>query len=146
MKSTSITFFAMILLIIISCNQKQDKASENSLVKFEEFKSKEKFNEDKKMFYPGISNPHFKKILTDKINLAADDFEKLSEDGNTTDKEYQDAIKVGLNRFSDIYLELDTEDRERICNYFEELMDLVALESSGGHLNMFMYGFDPTRK
>jgi hypothetical protein len=25
----------------------------------------------------------------------------------------------------------------------EELMDIVGLESSGGHLNHFMFGFDP---
>lgn len=50
-------------------------------------------------------------------------------------------IKVGLSRFSDIRMELDTEDRERLCGYFEELMDIVGLESSGGHLMMFMYGF-----
>ena len=53
-------------------------------------------------------------------------------------------LSLGLERFSDIYLELDTEDRERICTYFEELMDIVGLESSGGYLNDFMYGFDPT--
>ena len=41
--------------------------------------------------------------------------------------------------------ELDTEDRERICHYYEELMNIVGLESSGGHLNNFMYGFDPAK-
>jgi hypothetical protein len=59
--------------------------------------------------------------------------------------EYQNAIKIGLDRFSDLYLKLDTEDRERVCSYFEELMDIVGLESSGGHLNDFMYGFNPTK-
>ncbi|WP_336717453.1 DUF4844 domain-containing protein [Chryseobacterium mucoviscidosis] len=27
-------------------------------------------------------------------------------------------FKVGLSRFADLYLKLDTEDRERICSYF----------------------------
>jgi hypothetical protein len=57
-----------------------------------------------------------------------------------------EAIKTGLSRFSDVYLDLDTEDRERVCVYFEELMDIVGLESSNGQLNMFMYGFDPTKE
>lgn len=52
--------------------------------------------------------------------------------------------KFGLDRFSDIYIDLDTEDRERVCSYFEGLMDIVELESSWGQLNNFMYGFDPT--
>ena len=52
-------------------------------------------------------------------------------------------IGIGLSRFADIYLELNTEDRERVCSYFEELMDIVGLESSNGQLNKFMYEFDP---
>ena len=41
-------------------------------------------------------------------------------------------------------MDLDTEDRERVCSYFEELMNIVKLESSEGQLNKFMYGFDPS--
>ena len=116
------------------------------MTKFEEFKNKEKFLEDDKLFYPGVGDPKLKPILTEKINLSADDFKELANKETSTDKEYQDAIKKGLYRFSDIYLDLDTENRERICSYYEELMDIVGLESSGGHLNNFMYDFDPTKK
>ena len=42
-----------------------------------------------------------------------------------------------------IYMQLDTEDRERVSTYFEELMDIVGLQSSDGKLNQFIYGFDP---
>jgi hypothetical protein len=55
----------------------------------------------------------------------------------------QNAIQIGLDRFADLYVQLDTEDRERVCSYMEELMDIVGLESSAGHLNNFMFGFDP---
>lgn len=134
------------LLLFTSCGQGQIKTPENAMTKFEEFKSKEKFLEDDKLFYPGVGDPKLKPILTEKINLSAKDFKELADKGITTDKEYQDAIKKGLYRFSDIYLDLDTENRERICSYYEELMDIVGLESSGGHLNNFMYGFDPTKK
>ena len=88
------------------------------MTKFEEFKNKEKFTQDDKLFYPGIGDPSLKPILTEKINLAADEFKKLADKGNTTDKEYQNAIKIGLDRFADLYLQLDTEDRERVCSYF----------------------------
>ena len=44
-----------------------------------------------------------------------------------------------------IYFELDTENRERVCSYFEELMDIVGLKSSNGQLNKFMYGFEPEK-
>ncbi|WP_324677188.1 DUF4844 domain-containing protein [Hymenobacter sp. GOD-10R] len=116
------------------------------MAKFDEFKNKEKFLQDNKLFYPGISDLRLKPILTEKINISADDFKTLADKGNVTSKEYQDAIKKGLDRFAEIYIDLDTEDRERVCSYYEELMDIVGLESSDGHLNNFMYGFDPTIK
>ena len=134
------------LLLFTSCGQGQIKTPENAMTKFEEFKNKEKFLQDDELFYPGVGDPKLKPILTEKINLSAKDFKELADKGITTDKEYQDAIKKGLYRFSDIYLDLDTENRERICSYYEELMDIVGLESSGGHLNNFMYRFDPTKK
>lgn len=114
--------------------------------KFSEFKKKEKFLQDTVRYYLGIGRPELKPTLTEKINLAADDFKEVSLKENPTDEDYQDKIKIGLQRFNDNYLDLDTEDRERVCLYFEELMDIVGLESSGGHLNDWMYGFDPTEK
>lgn len=110
--------------------------------KFEEFKSKEKFAADTLMHYTGITDETLRIELTQKINLAADDFKKLAESGKATESDYQDRIEVGLKRFDSA--SLDTEDRERVCHYFEELMDIVGLESSGGKLNEWMYGFDPT--
>ena len=83
--------------------------------------------------------------MTDLINQSAKDFQNIAKKGNTTEQEYQNAIETGLKRFSKIYLELDTEDKERICSYYEELMDIVQLESSAGHLNNFIYGFDPSK-
>lgn len=116
------------------------------MTKFDEFKNKEKFLKDDKIFYPGIADPSLKPVLTEKINLATDDFKKLADKGNATDKEYQIAIKIGLDRFAELFLQLDTEDRERVCSYFEEIMDIVGLEGSGGHLNNFMYGFQIEKK
>lgn len=149
-KKTTVKLIANILigltlLLFTACGQGQIKTPENAMTKFEEFKNKEKFLQDDKLFYPGIGDPSLKPVLTEKINLAADDFKKLADKGNATDKEYQNTIKNGLDRFAALYLQLDTEDRERVCYYFEELMDIVGLERSGGHLNNFMYGFDPTK-
>ena len=132
-------FFGITLLLFASCGQGQIKTPEKAMTKFEEFKTKEKFVEDSKIFYPGIADPKLKPILTEKLNLVVDDFKKIAETGNATDEDYQNAIKKGLDRFSDVYINLDTEDRERVCGYFEEIMDIVGLESSGGHLNNFMY-------
>jgi len=112
---------------------------------FEKFITKEKFIQETTVFYPGLSNKKFKTVLTKLINKSAEDFQLIAKKSNVTAEAYQNAIEIGLNRFSFIYLELDTEDRERICTYYEELMDIVGLESSGGHLNNFIYGFDPSK-
>jgi Domain of unknown function (DUF4844) len=137
-------FLGLTFLLLISCERGQIKTPTNAMDKFDEFKKKEKFVAEQ--FYPGIADPKMRPLLTDKINQAADDFSALAKKGKATDKDYQNKIKIGLQRFDDIYLNIDTEDRERICAYFEELMDIVGLESSGGYLNNFTYGFDPTAK
>ena len=116
------------------------------MTELEKFKNKEKFLRDDKGFYSGVSDPKLKALLTERINQAAADFETLSRKEAASEKEYQDLIGQGLQRFGDVYELTDTEDRERICSYFEELMDIVGVESSGGHLINFLYGFDPLKK
>ncbi|MDR7370859.1 DUF4844 domain-containing protein [Flavobacterium aquidurense] len=138
--------FLIVALVFSACGQSQIKTPINAINKFEQFKSKEKFVADNTIFYPGIGDKKLKPILTEKINLASDDFKKVAASNNATEEDYQNAIKKGLQRFSVIYLEIDTENRERICTYFEELMDIVGLESSNGQLNDFMYDFDYEEK
>lgn len=45
-----------------------------------------------------------------------------------------------IARTLDEFQGVDTEDRERICRYAEELMDIFGIESSDGLLNRFLYG------
>ncbi len=143
----SMKFLATILLIFSNaCGQTQITTPTTAMNKLEEFKTKAKFGEDKKIPYTGLSDKNLLPSVTEKINLIAEDFKTVAANGNATDKDYQDKIEIGLSRFSDEYLQLDTLDRERICSYVEELMDIVGLKSSNGHLNNFMYGFDPAKK
>jgi len=118
---------------------------ENANEQFAEFIAKKKFVEQPyPNYYPGIADEKMQPIFTEKINQITSDFKNIAESENPTDKKYQEKIAIGLSRFKDVYLELDTEDREMICVYIEELMDIIGLESSNGQLNKFMYGFDPT--
>lgn len=121
-------------------------ASDNLSELFEKFKLKEKFIQEEGSTYPGIAEEKLRPIFTEKINLVAEDFQKVAEGKDPTQEKYLKAIDQGLDRFRKVYLDLDTEDRERVCQYFEELMDIVGLESSGGRLNKFMYGFDPSEE
>jgi hypothetical protein len=140
-------FIPTLLSIVIWSSCGRMKTPDNAIVKFEEFKRTEKFLPmDLPNFYPGLSLESLRPILTEKIHLAADDFQRVASGTSPTEAKYLEAIDTGLARFEDIYMDLDTEDRERVCSYFQELMDIVELESSGGRLNAFMYGFDPKEK
>jgi hypothetical protein len=136
----------ILVITLSSCNGNTITTPLNAKNKFVQFNKKEKFLEDNKLFYPGIGDPKMLLVLTNKINKTSNDFKKVSESKNPTSKQYQEVIQSNLNTFKDIYTNLDTEDRERICSYIEELMDIVNLESSNGLLNEFMYSFDPTIK
>jgi hypothetical protein len=133
----------VLFLTLSACGQNaiEMKTPQSANEKFAEFIAKKKFVEEN--HYPGIADEKMRQVFTEKINEIATDFKTVSESEKPTDKKYQEKIGVGLSRFTDVYMELDTEDRERVCTYFEELMDIVALESSDGQLNKFMYGFDP---
>ena len=111
--------------------------------KFNEFIAKEKFVEDNSIFYPGISDERLRPSLTQKINQAAEDFREVFMSSNPSKEKYLEKIRIGLDRFKNTPVTSDTEDKERVCHYFQELMDIVGLESSEGILNKFMYGFDP---
>ncbi len=134
-----ITLF--IVLFSMACTQVEMKTGKDVIVKIEEFRKKEKFVGGD-FLYTGIEDEALKAITTEKINQVSQDFEEVAKNENPTEDLYLKKIELGLERFSGIYLEFDTEDRERVCRYFEELMDIVGLESSNGQLNKFMYGFN----
>ncbi len=133
-------YLGLLLFVLIACEQ--SKRIPVDLDKFETFKHKEKFLPDSANYYPGIADEALKPVLVEKLNQVADDFRNVAEGGNATDEAYREKIQIGLERFREVYLRLDTEDKERVCRYFEELMDIVGLESSNGLLNEFVYGFN----
>lgn len=135
-----IIFFTLGLLNSCAQNKVKMTTPVNAKQLFKEFIQKEKFVSEN--FYPGISDEKLKPILTEKINEVALSFQKISESEYPTSEGYIDAIKKGLAKFPELELGYDSEDRERICSYFEEIMDIVELESSNGLLNKFYYGFN----
>lgn len=133
-------FSGLLLFVLIACEQTNSVTVD--LDKFETFKHKEKFLPDSAIYYTGIADELLKPVLVEKLNQVADDFRQVAESGEATDEAYREKIQIGLESFRDVYLRLDTEDKERVCLYFEELMDIVGLESSNGLLNEFVYGFN----
>jgi len=90
--------------------------------------------------YPETDNEALQKNITLKYNQIIDNF-IVAIEKNADEKELQQVIKNGLSLFEEEKYLLDTEDREQICLYFENIMDIIELESSGGALNEWMYSF-----
>lgn len=126
-----------------SYGQVQDSIhlSNNYLRKFELFDNKEKFLQDS--LYSEVNNPQLKESLSRQINKVSQNFKFLALNGHIASLDCQESIKKHLEVFKVQFL--DTEESEKVCEYIQELMDIVGLKSSNGKLNIFLYGFDPSK-
>jgi hypothetical protein len=117
------------------------KPKEKAIEDLQLLRSAKKFMADESIFYPGLENESIRDRITGLINRGIDEFISLAQN-NGTERDFQQAISRALSYFETLDYSLDTEDRERVCGYFEEMMDAIGMESSGGILNKWMYGFD----
>ncbi|WP_460501127.1 DUF4844 domain-containing protein [Hymenobacter agri] len=99
------------------------------------FKAKAKFEADD--LYTGAWPAEARPVLNAVLNQSADDFLHISA-AQPTQEQYLQAMADGLARID--ANELDTEDRERVAEQYQDLMDIVGLPSSEGLLNKFVYG------
>jgi hypothetical protein len=144
MKNFFLVVFLLLILVACGQNEKPMNTPKDAVEKLDAFLEKKKFEpQPYPNYYPGIADEKMRPVFTEKIDQIALDFKEVALSNNPTDKKYQEKIALGLARFSEIYLETDSEDLDRICSYVEEIMDIVALESSDGQLNAFRYGFEP---
>mgnify|MGYP000865106490 FL=1 len=128
----------VIIATLSACQTNKVKPPTDAIANLEAFEQKEKFDADTALLYPGIADTAHKAQFTKLINLAADDFKVLIESGHNTECAYHNAMNDGLKRFKPYYI--NTEDRERICQYYEEMMDIVGLDNNGGILTNWIYG------
>ena len=126
----------VITIILSACKGGESKPE--MVQELQQLKQEQKFVQEAGMLYPGLQDTTLRPVMSEKINLAADDFLQLVARGNATDADYQAAVAKGLERFSSSYPTLDRKDRERVCNYFKEMMDIVDLKTSGGQLDRFV--------
>ncbi|WP_345201487.1 DUF4844 domain-containing protein [Chryseobacterium ginsengisoli] len=90
------------------------------------------------VFYIGVADKQNERVQSQLLDESIDRFtERVTN--NFSDKQYRDLMKNDLDRFNDY--NLDTEDREYICGFYEKIMDAIELESSDGVLNNWLYDF-----
>jgi len=121
------------------------KVDKDAQSKLNAFIKKSKFDAEPGTLFNGLSHANLKPQLNSLLNEAAKDFIHTATH-QPTEQKFQQDIGKGLSRFNPFYLQLDSEDQDRICRYFEELIDCVGLQSSNGKLNEWRYGFDPSKK
>lgn len=113
------------------------KIDGSTITKLKEFRHKKKFLADDRLLYPGAGSEATRILLESKINELADRL--ISGIAINPRKSFvMDQFRVTLAQC----VEFDTENRERICSYMEEIMDILGIESSDGLLNRWMYGLD----
>ena len=77
-----------------------------------------------------VANGYLNKSVSRLIAL-------LEKNDRVTQRMILNEFEIGLNSFNDLVT--DTEDRERICWYYEDIMDMIGLESTHQLLNNWMY-------
>lgn len=111
--------------------------TDDTITALKEFRALPKFGPDDTRYppYVGFLPTSLRPTAEAELNGLVDQLIETLPD--TPDK------ALALKLFSQCLLWFaghDTEDRERICDYLVEIMDIVGLESSDSLLNNFMYG------
>ena len=132
----------LVFFLIQGCNEVQSKTLsngddvKNSLL---ELKSEKKFVEDLALLYPGAPDELIRIKAEKTINVALIKLiESLSD--NLTEKEFWLILEIAAKQLDN----MDTEEMDRGLTYMEDIMDIYKIESSGGRLNTWRYGFDPS--
>ena len=155
-------FALLILSVIIGCSTNQNKSMEkdhlyeefenlndfvkvkpNAVNELEKLLFKVKFgpedeSDDLPMGYVGLlpqeNQPQANRLLNESIKKLIN---ILRNEKKVTNRMILNEFETGLESLEDIAF--DTEDRERVCYYYEEIMDIIGLESTNELLNNWMY-------
>jgi hypothetical protein len=90
-----------------------------------------------KWFYPWIESIEKLPLYSDIINDVIEYFIEAIKEWNKKENDFQTIISYWIWKYEEIYLEIDTEDRERICEYFDQLLEIVWIKSSRWKINNF---------
>ena len=90
-------------------------------------------------FYPGAPDELTRLQAELVINTAISSILKASKTEISEDT-FWGILEVAARTLS----LMDSEEMDRGLTYFEQIMDIFEIASSGGRLNEWRYGFDPS--
>ena len=113
------------------------KSKEHMCTQLHDFIQKDKFSKE------GWNNRGLnasETALSNYLNVSLNDCGKILiqlVNGDGTKKEFKKALEIGLKKLKKS--ELDTEEKEMVCDYFFELSEIVAIDFRD-NLNKWLYG------
>ncbi len=113
------------------------KSKEHLCTQLHDFIQKDKFSKE------GWNNRGLnasETALSNYLNVSLNDCGKILiqlVNGDGTKKEFKKALEIGLKKLKKS--ELDTEEKEMVCDYFFELSEIVAIDFRD-NLNKWLYG------
>ena len=136
------TLFLLSILFIFGCDALGGNLLVNSsevVADLERLKLQDKFHEDRKSFYPGAPTEAVRVQAEQVLNTLIDTLISFGKPGPTEEQFWQ-----VLEAAERAYAEMESEEMDRALSYMEDLMDVYSIQSSGGRLNQWRYGFDPS--
>lgn len=130
-----------ISLLLLGCTEGEKKILPkgpgivNSL---ETLKKQHKFFEDGVIFYPGAPDEATRVKAEQVINDVLSNLIEASKNG-ITEEDFWSVLESAARLLGG----MDSEEMDRGLSYMEDIMDIYGIESSGGRLNEWRYGFDP---
>ena len=109
--------------------------NQDMLAQLNALRERPKFVAEPGTLYNGLRPEEVRQVAEHKLN---DLIERLISGAG--DPPAKDFVLAQFAETLDRFPGSDTEDRERMCDYLSEIMDILVIESSDGLLNRWMYG------
>jgi hypothetical protein len=138
MKKFSILLLSIISLFAMAGNTEVIHNNAQRLQKLDKLFAEKKFIADEKFLYPGAPSEEIRATCEQAMNIVIKALIDIPETGITKDQFWG-----LLEKAAKLYKQFDSEEMDRGLTYMEEIMDIYGIESSGGRLNTWRYGFDP---
>ena len=138
-------FFVVILLVasqVGGAAPVSDTLSitDKTVQELRDLREAQKFHENPATFYPGAPNEIVRTRCQVVLNALID---RLIADlpAHPQKQFVLQQFRISLASFNTE----DSEEKDRLLIYLEQIMDIARIESSDGLLNEWRYGFDPTK-
>lgn len=112
------------------------KYSPETIAQLEAMKDADKYGPNPERKREGVSDPKLKANLSLRTNMAIDEFLFIAKKEKVDKGALLRVMAKELAKFPK-FLEMD--EREQVADYFEEIMDILGLESSSGMLENFVF-------